>query len=391
MALLDADPSDPSAEPLPLTLDHLVVTQLRNLSRVELELGCRLNVITGNNGQGKTSILEAVYLLATSRSFRTARLSEVVQLEAEVGNVRGRFVEHWPNGSLARQQSVGLLGANRGAQRRTCRIDDAPPSSLSHYATRSPVVVFDPAQMTLSTGAAAGRRTLLDRVTLFTEPSVANHRSRYTRALRERQQLLRDHRGQLAQSSELDAYERLMAEHGAAMTTARRKASQRLTEEMTDAFVGIAAPDVELEGTYQPGGSEDVDEACAELQRNRPSDAQRKRTAFGPHRDDLELRINGQPARVVGSQGQHRAITLALKIAELRCIADARGVLPLLLLDDVSSELDSDRLAALFDHLAITDSQILLTTTRQDLIVSGRISGDDRRDFIIRSGAVESV
>ncbi|RLB63310.1 MAG: DNA replication and repair protein RecF [Deltaproteobacteria bacterium] len=385
---LDADAPDASTEPLPLTLDHLVVTQLRNIARGEVELGPRLNVIAGNNGQGKTSILEAVYLLATSRSFRTARLSEVVKLGSELGNVRGRFVEHWPNGPLPRQQSVGIRGTEGGAQRRICRIDDSPPTSLSHYATRSPVVVFDPQQMTLSTGSASGRRTLLDRLTLFTDPAVASHRSWYRRALRERQLLLRQHLGSLERRSELDAFETLLAEHGAAITKARRAASEILTAEMTRAFERIGAPKLVLEGSYRPGGSEDIDEASEALQRGRPADAQRKRTGFGPHRDDLHLLIDGQPARIVGSQGQHRAITLALKIAELRCIADARGVLPLLLLDDVSSELDADRLAALVDHLAMTRSQILLTTTRRDLIVTSQISGSDRQDFTITAGVV---
>jgi DNA replication and repair protein RecF len=388
---LDGDAPADGAGPLALTLDHMVVTQLRNLHRAELELGPRLNVIAGNNGQGKTSILEAVYLLATSRSFRTARLSEVVSLGFELGNVRGRFAEHWPNGPLARQQSVGIRGAEGGAQRRICRIDDSPPTSLSHYATRSPVVVFDPQQMTLSTGSASGRRTLLDRVTLFTDPPVATHLSRYRRALRERQLLLRHHRGRLDRSSELDAFESLMADHGAVITKTRREASAILTSEMTRAFRRIGAPELVLEGSYRPGGSENADQGREQLRQGRQGDAQRKRTGFGPHRDDLQLLIDGQPARVVGSQGQHRAITLALKIAELRCIADARGVLPLLLLDDVSSELDGDRLAALFAHLAVTKSQILLTTTRRDLIVTTQISGGDRRDFTITAGEVTSA
>ena len=385
---LDADEPDASAEPLLLTLDHLVVTGLRNLTGAKLELGPRLNVITGDNGQGKTNILEAVYLLATSRSFRTARLSEVVTLGSELGNVRGRFVEHWPNGSLPREQSVGIRGAEGGSQRRTCRIDDKPPSSLSHYATRSPVVVFDPQQILLSTGAASGRRTLLDRLTLFTDPLVANHRSRYSRALRERQHLLRDRAGQLERSTELDAFERLMAEHGVAITKARSRACEIFTAEMKSAFGHIAAPELVLDGCYLPGGGEDVEQACDALRQGRIGDAQRKRTEFGPHRDDLQLSIDGQPARVVGSQGQHRAITLALKIAELRCVAEARGVLPLLLLDDVSSELDAHRLAALFDHLAVTKSQILLTTTRRDLIVTTQISGTDRLDFTVTAGVV---
>jgi DNA replication and repair protein RecF len=117
-------------------------------------------------------------------------------------------------------------------------------------------------------------------------------------------------------------------------------------------------------------------------------DARAKRTAFGPHRDDIALAVDGHAARVVASQGQHRAITLALKIAEQTCIAQARRVQPILLLDDVSSELDAERTAALYDHLATTASQIFLTTTRRDLILGSGPDLGGRRDFLVADGKV---
>jgi DNA replication and repair protein RecF len=135
-----------------------------------------------------------------------------------------------------------------------------------------------------------------------------------------------------------------------------------------------------------------VDEELAlrELHDARRIDAQRKRTGFGPHRDDIALSIDGHPARVVASQGQHRAVTLALKIAELDCIAQARGLLPILLLDDVSSELDPERSRALFNHLATTASQIFLTTTREDIILSAGTNASERRDFRVQGGRISS-
>lgn len=354
---------------------------VRNLERVAIEPSPRLNVISGNNGHGKTSLLEAIYLLATTRSFRTAKLAEVVRHGEKVASVRGTFSERWGEATLRREQSVGL---DRG--RRAVRLDGEAPSSLSYYATRSPVVVFDPQQMTLSTGPAAERRTLLDRVTLFTEAGVAVHRARYARALRERQRLLTTRPGA---ARELDAYERLLAEHGAVITAARRRACERLEDAMRRAFAAIAAPDLTLAVAYEPAGTEDVDVAIAGYRDDRARDAQRRRTQIGPHRDDLGLAIGGHPARVVASQGQHRAITLALKLAELHCIAAARGLLPILLLDDVSSELDPERSAALFAHLAESESQIFLTTTRRDLIVTGHAGGVPRRDLRVADGVVQ--
>jgi DNA replication and repair protein RecF len=258
---------------------------------------------------------------------------------------------------------------------------------LTHYATRSPVVVFDPLQMVLSTGPSAERRTLLDRVTLFTHPELTDHRARYARALRERQHLLADRFVSFDASPELDAYEQLLADDGAALTRARGAACEILALRVREAFARIAAPDLSLEASYAPRGTIEPETALRELHARRRQDAQRKRTSFGPHLDDLMLMLDGHPARVVASQGQHRAITLALKSAELRCIADARGLSPILLLDDVSSELDADRTSALFEFLAASESQLFLTTTRADLIVTSR---GERRDFSLDRGVLET-
>jgi DNA replication and repair protein RecF len=368
----------------PLTLDRLTLLDVRNVERIELEPARHLNVIAGNNGQGKTSVLEAIYALATSRSFRTSKLTELVRHGTETARIGGCFAEHWPTGKLERAQTLELT--RRG--KHTLAVDGVDPSSLTHYATRSPVVVFEPKQLGLTNGPSAERRTLLDRVTLFTHPEAAAHRARYGRALKERQALLADrHRDR---STELDAYEAILAEHGARLTAIRALAVDELRETILEAFGHIAAPDLRLEVRYAPGGSADAEVARGELSSSRRADAQRKRAGFGPHRDDLDLRLDGHEARVVASQGQHRALTFALKSAELSTIARARGAQPILLLDDVSSELDADRTDALFEHLAATESQIFLTTTRRDLIVSARPEGE-RADFIVEQGVVRRV
>lgn len=368
----------------PLTLDRLTLVDVRNVALADLVAARHLNVIAGNNGQGKTSILEAIYALATSRSFRTAKLPELVRHGSALARIGGRFLEHWSTGPLERKQALEV--GRRG--QRTLTLDGAEPASLTHYATRSPVVVFEPKQLALTSGPSSDRRTLLDRVTLFTHPEAATHRARYGRALKERQALLADrHRDR---SAELDAYEAVLAEHGAALTAIRARAVDELRSPLLEAFRRIAAPDLELDVRYAPGGSDDPAVARSEFHHARRADAQRKRAGFGPHRDDLELRLDGHEARVVASQGQHRALTLALKSAEVTTIALARGVQPILLLDDVSSELDADRTAALFGHLAATDSQIFLTTTRPDLIVGSR-EGGDRADFHVERGELRRL
>lgn len=374
-----------------LLLERLRVRDLRNLEQVDVEPAPRVNVISGDNGHGKTSLLEAIYFAATSRSFRTHRSGELIRHGASVASSRAWFVEH--SGELdeerppiGREQTAAVKGTTC-----TVRIDGNRPATLAEFATRSPVIAFHPEELSLSTGPAPGRRTLLDRLALFMDPTSADHRARYAHALRARQQLLRKTAGSNPESVEIDAFEQLCAHHGAALTRARAAAAEALARELVQAFQQIAAPSLVLDARFDPGGSPSAEAAAEELRRRRARDAYRPSAGFGPHRDDLTLRLDGHLARIVGSQGQHRALTLALKAAETAAIAAARGVEPILLLDDVSSELDRERTVALFTFLSQRRGQIFLTTTRRELIETPGLTASDRRDFHVASGRLEPV
>lgn len=362
-----------------LLLERVVVRDLRNLERVTFEPAPRLNVVSGDNGHGKTTLLEAIYFAATSRSFRTPKLGELVRRGATTAMVRATFAESAEASSLSREQTAVVEGS-----RATVRIDGNRPETLAAFATRSPIVAFHPEELALSTGPAAGRRRLLDRLALFIEPSSADHRARYAHAIRARQRLLHDR-----SLAGVDAFEELAALHGAALTRARNRAALTLETELCAAFVEIGAPGLELRTRFVPGGSEDADVARRELGERRERDAHRPSASFGPHKDELVLELGGYAARGSASQGQHRALTLALKAAETACIAAVRGVEPILLLDDVSSELDGKRTEALFAFLARSRGQIFLTTTRRELIVTPQIPSGDRRDFRLVGGALE--
>jgi len=366
-----------------LELERLSVRGMRVLSRVDLSPASRINVIWGNNGHGKTTLLEAIYFVATSRSFRTSRLGELVRHGESAVSVRARFIERSDSFEpLAREQSVATAGKGAGV---IVRIDGDKPKALVEYATRSPVVVFHPDELGLSSGPALGRRTMLDRLALFVDGQSAVVRARYAHALKARQELLK--RG-ATESTELRAFETLCAEHGAALTRMRAHAAELLVTELELAFAQIAAPDLQLVARYVPGGSADVVHASDELERRRRQDAMRASAGFGPHRDDLELRFGSHLVRVVASQGQHRAITLALKAAETATIAKQAGVEPLLLLDDVSSELDPERTLALFSFLSLHRGQVFLTTTRPELIRTPGEWALDRADFHISGGEI---
>jgi DNA replication and repair protein RecF len=354
----------------------LSVRNVRNLARVDVTLVPRLNILFGDNGHGKTSFLEAIYLVCTTKSFRTAKVGEIVAHAETVASIRAGIRE----GEEEREQVIGLEGS-----RRHVTLSGKKPSSMASYAVRTPVVVFHPGEMVLSSGPASTRRTLLDRIALFINASSMDHCRRYTAALRARQRSL-ETRG--PQGNDLSAFERLMAIHGTALTAARREASERIAEKLQRAFDRITSGQRRIEARYKPGGSEDPGEEEERLARAREIDRHKTSAGSGPHRDDLKITMDGYDARIDASQGEHRAITMALKITELHCIADARGTCPILLLDDVSSELDLGRTALLFDFLRDTDAQVFLTTTQPALVDTARFDPSDRAEFHVRNGAV---
>lgn len=368
----------------PLAITSLSVRAFRNLRAVDLELGRRFNVLSGNNGQGKTNLLEAVYVLATSQSFRTAKLRELVAVEGETASVRGVLSE----GEELREQSVGIRPGMRAV-----RVDGKRPGSLAAYAVRTPTVVFHPGVLGLSSGGGAERRRLLDRVALYRAPGSLADVEAYGRAARTRQRVL-ETRG--ATAADLDEWEALMVRHGLAVCEARQGAADQLAPVAARAFEliggGAPSPGSGLRVAYAPNAPRDGEAFRARLVDNRVRDRARGSATCGPHRDDLALELGGQAVRGMASQGQHRAIVLALQLAEIEVVGATRDVRPLLLLDDVSSELDRVRTTALFAALRAQEGQVLLTTTRPELIETGLDSEvDSRRDFTVVAGRIEPL
>jgi DNA replication and repair protein RecF len=362
--------------PSSLLFERLTIRGLRNLALLELEPARRLNVITGDNGQGKTSVLEALYLVATTKSFRAERLATLIQTGGEQASVGAVVAE----AGLAREQRVVLAPRSR-----VVRLDGKAPKTLTAYATRTPVVVFGPADLELVSGAASGRRRLLDRILLYVDPPGTDARLRYEHALRSRQRVL-DERGPGAR--ELDAFEEVMAEDGARFALARERAAEGVRERLAATFTRLAAPELDVRSVYVPGGTTDRELFRQRLADARPADTRRGAATFGPQRDELELELATRPARSHASQGQQRLLTLALKLTELDCIREARGVHPVLLLDDVSSELDPERTLAVHDLLTSTESQVFVTTTRADLFAERATESANRADFRLSAGAL---
>jgi DNA replication and repair protein RecF len=367
-----------------LALESLSVRSFRNLTSVDLALGSRFNVVSGDNGQGKTNLLEAVYLLATSRSFRTNRLSELVQRGAESETTTAIIRATIREDREQRLQSLALRPGLRAA-----RIDGKRPATLAEYAVQTPVVAFHPGALSLSAGSGADRRRLLDRLALYLSPASLASGQSYSRAVRARQRVL-ELRGEKA--PDLDSWEELIVRHGSDLSQERANAAERLASHAHHAFGRIGPRGLELVTRYKRSAPADLEAFRTLLAKSRTQDRARGSASFGPHRDDLELELGGRPVRGIASQGQHRTVILALELAEAELIAEARGARPILLLDDVSSELDRQRTSALFSTLREERGQVVLTTTRPELIDTKDSSGpQDRVNFVVADGRIATV
>jgi DNA replication and repair protein RecF len=355
-------------------LEKLVVRDFRNLAAVEIDPHGELNVVLGENGMGKTNLLEAVYLLGALRSFRTSSRREMIRQGAEAASVRGVFG----------QASAGMTCAvSIGHGGRQVRIDGKSESVAKDHFNRLPMVLFHPGNMKLAQGGPAERRRFLDRALYQARPSYADAHQIYRRALRNRNRLLRerpeDRRSQRP-------FEAQLAESGSRIVEMRRELVEGMGELYRGAFSRMSGSE-EAGVEYRPslaGSARDLRNAIEE---GRAADEQCGYTRLGPHADELELAVNGRSARKYASQGQQRSAVLSLKVAEAVELSRITKRVPLLLLDDVSSELDSGRNRRLFELLTEVGAQVFVTTTGEEHVA---VEGE-RKVFQLARGEVEEI
>ncbi|HXX31739.1 MAG TPA: DNA replication/repair protein RecF [Myxococcaceae bacterium] len=365
-----------------MLLQRFRARDFRNLRAVDLAPSPRATVVVGRNGQGKTNLLEAIYFLCTLRPLRGARLAELVRFECDVALLGGRFTL----GGAARDIAVEIRAGSRQAS-----VDGKRAASLEEYFGGVSVVAFTPDDLAVVKGAPEERRSFLDRAVFNRLPGFLAASRTYLRALRSRNRLLREG----APLEYLRAYEDALATAGGRILVLRRD----LLEELAPRAVAVVASIARLPGVayrYAPAHLElplagadesSLSRALLEALRHRlPRDQERGFTSVGPHADDLEITIDGRPARAFASQGQARALVLAWKIAEIENLRDVLGRFPLLLLDDVSSELDPERNAFLMRYLAGSGAQVLLTTTEPSLVRAA--SGPDTLWLGVEDGLV---
>jgi DNA replication and repair protein RecF len=345
----------------------------RNLQPLELQPGPHFNVLYGDNGQGKSNLLEAIDYVGNLQSFRGALASDMIAREEDhaelAAEVHGDTLPHLYTVRLHRQGS------------REVELDGKRPKSRASYLGAIQTVLFHPGDLALVSGAPEQRRGYLDRILGHFDATYVATLSAYERALRSRNQLLRAER---PVRKAITAYDELLASAGAVLGQARDRLVTELAPLVVDAFAEVTGEAQVLAMSYAPRVRPELAVLRDALEQSLEKDLARGFTAEGPHADELALTLDETPVKRFGSQGQQRAIVLALKIAELHELSLRVGSVPVLLLDDVSSELDPTRSRRLFRLLGELGGQVFLTTTRPELILIDR----DREDFMVQSGSV---
>lgn len=343
-----------------MNFERAELHDFRLYRHLTIEFAPGVNVLTGPNAAGKTSVLEALGVLATGRSFRGASDPEMVRTGEDGYRLAARFAGRGGSHTVG---VVFVRGGDRGGDanptRKVSSLDGHPLTRSADILGRIPLLSFSPDDLALVKGGPSERRRFLDVLLSQTSPTYRDHLARYQKGLAQRNALLADLGARrLAPEAArvwLEPWDQALGGEARAIQTARAEIVERVAPLAARVFAGIDGRDLSL--SYLADVF-DPDRSADELRRGV--------TLSGPHRDEVVLAVAGQDARRFASQGQQRSVVLALKLAALDLMEERTGEKPVLLLDDVMSELDPKRGAALLPHL-LRGQTFVTTTDRADL------------------------
>ena len=334
-------------------LAHLRLRDFRNYARLDVDFAPGFHLLLGDNAQGKTNILEAIYLMATLRSFR--------------GVGGAQMIRHGAKGYFAGGKVVGQgdheIKIYWSARERKLALDGQPVKRLADYLGVLRTVVFCTEDLQLVKGAARARRRFLDLLLAQTQPGYLALLQRYMSAVRNRNALLKQ---RSLEEASLESFSVEMVKLGNELIRARREIVPKFSPLARLAYRRIANDAEELRMEYRPGVKNDF---AVELAQSRARERAFRATLVGPHRDELQLLQNEKSAAQFGSEGQKRSLAIALKMAQAEFLAGIHGSPPVLLIDDVMGELDLKRRSGflpLLDQARKTSGQVFMTCTEEN-------------------------
>lgn len=357
-----------------MVINKIKVTDFRNFKSAEIEPQEGINVIYGQNAQGKTNLLEAIWCFTGAKSFRGSKDSELVNLNAEKAKIEIFFFDE------AREQECVI----EIDKKRKAILNGVEYKSAAEIAGKINAVVFSPLDINIIKDGPGNRRRFLDLSIGQLYPKYIDLLRRYNRTVDQRNKILKDIKFNPMLEEFLYDFEKEIAEIGFEIVTYRKRHVENLKKYIFEIFNGISDGKEQISVEYEATVGETAEEFFELLKQSRSTDMYTLSTSVGPHRDDLKFEINGLSARIYGSQGQKRSAAISLKLAESAVISEITGKSPIALLDDVMSELDLSRQNYVLNH--IKEWQVFITCCDPNNI-KGLKSG---KVFEVKNGTVSS-
>ncbi len=323
-----------------MRLEKLYIRHFRNYSEESFLFSPEINLIRGGNAQGKTNLLEALFLVGTGRSFRTAHLKELIHQEASFFFVEAQFVKD----GIQQKARLSFDGEVKKLE-----INHTSYSHFNPLLGLLPIVLLAPEDILLITGAPSDRRRFLDLHLAQSDPLYVFHLARYHRAVKHRNFLLKQKKEQ-----GLEPWETLMVSAATYLRDQRRSLIKALQTELQAAMQTLSKEKDQIEICYRPSFTENY-------LKHRPKELILGSTLLGPHRDDLDIFINGLPASGYASQGQLRSAVAALRLAQWKNLSLQHQLAPLFCIDDFGVHLDEERREILLSHIS-SFGQVFLTS-----------------------------
>jgi DNA replication and repair protein RecF len=354
-----------------VSLGRLQVTDFRCLQSAELDLDPHFTLISGPNASGKTSVLEAIYVLGRGRSFRTRRLEHLIRHGAD------RFVVFGQIDTPNRRVPMGVEGSRAGMR---AQIDGDKPSSLAELALQLPVQIIDPEVHHLIEEGPSRRRRFLDWGVFHVEQSFVGHWQRYQQVLKQRNAALKARQPKAIVS----VWDSDLIRSGELLSGARARYVTALVPQAAE--IGRNLLGMELSLNYRTGWSKEMGLAEA-LQQSWNHDQEAAATQVGPHRAELGIRLDGAAVKDRISRGQQKLLAAALLMAQLKLFPEGLPVQPTLLLDDPAAELDDRHLASLIREVSSHSVQLIVTTLHGEFPAFG----EPGRRFTVNNGRVSAT
>ena len=346
-----------------MKIDSIKIENYRNIENLTLDFG-EVNIIYGENAQGKTNLIEAIYLFTGARSFRGTKDADLIRFHSDFARLKIDFSDE------ERNQNAEILIK----EKRSATLNGVKKQSASVLGEEIKAVVFSPIHLSMVKDGPAERRKFIDNALCQIRFNYKTVLKEYNRCLTQRNVLLKDMQRNPELQDMLSIWDRNFARAGAKIIYQRRRYIDELLPFAKEFFSGLSGGaeelDIQLKGSFEYGNLniKDIEyELIKTLEKNRADDILNGVSGAGPHRDDMEILINGKSARLFGSQGQQRSCVIALKLAESSLLKNLTDIVPIALLDDVMSELDEKRQDYILNH--IKEWQIFITCCDKNTVL----------------------